>query len=333
MADNLETPVETTKEEKVELPIDGKTITPPATPTAEEKSESLFDIDLDEKVETNPTDKVKFGKDKWKDLDDDIYSDDEDLEFDSKSATVIEKALGRAKEYKQKANEYKSIAEANKTINEDPHIKYWAELHDSDDDSIVLVGEKQKYLNAGKSEEEALRLAQADVEELKGESEKLFSKRAKDIRLDLEGAITKRSKELHENISKTAQALNLSKAPNPELVSKAIEALSKQDNFLGLKYGGKNETAKKDFIKPVEAAIKDGSLISKIQSDPALLAEIGLLVYYKDKFSKAIEKKSANKVHEKDKLAKAPHSSGTPPLKSDIVVPDGNGLKDPGGFR
>lgn len=323
-------------DEKVEVPvveqketvIPTKETAPVETPAVEE---STFDLDLDEKVEPIVGEKVKFGKDKWKELDDDI--DENDYEFDEPTSKLLNKVFDRAKDYKQKANEYKTVAEANKIINEDANIKYWHELRSSDDDKVVLAFEQSKYIKAGKGEDEALRLAQADVEELKTESERLFSKRAKDLRLELDGAINARSQELHSNISQTAKALSLSNAPDPNFLKQAVEELYKTDDFLGLKFGGKSETAKKDFLKPIEDAIKDGSLLKRVQSDPKLLRAVGLLDKYGDKFMKAIEKKSSNKALEKDKLAKAPHSSGMPQVKSDIVPTEGTGLKDPTKFR
>lgn len=302
---------------------------PDAKPVVEETA-SEFDIDLDEKVEVAPGSKVKFGKDRFKELDDDIS--DEDFEFEENTSKILDKVFNRAKEYKEKANSYKTIAEANQTVQTDPHIKTWATAHDLPDDKLILEVEKAKYEKAGYSEDEALTMATADVTELKEESEKLFAKKAKDVRLELRSAIQTRSQEIQANISKTAEALSLSNAPNPELITKTIESLSKVDNFLGLKIGGKNEQSRKDFIKPVADGIKDGSLLKKLQSDPELLSEFGLYVQYKDKFKTAIEKRTPTKQKMVQQLSNAPHSNGRPAITSDIVVGQGSGLKNPGSF-
>lgn len=329
MADDI---VEEKKEEVV-VPVPPKATDINPIDKNEEKSD-ILDIDLDEKPEPlSASEKIKYGKDKFAEFDDDIFTDDEPIELDEKTSRLLDKVLDRGRDYKKKSNEYKTVAEANKTISEDPNIKFWADLHDSDDDKVVLASEQAKYLKVGKSEDEALRLAQADVEELKAESEKLFAKKAKDVRLELEGAIHARSQEIQSNISKTVKALSLSNAPDSELISKTIDRLSKTDNFLGLKIGGKNETAKKDFIKPVEAAIKDGSLLKRLQSDPDLLAEFGLYAQYKDKFTKAIDRRGQSKANPLEKLSKAPHSNGKPAIQTDIVPSADGGLKNPTSFR
>lgn len=319
----------TTKKEEVSA-----TASPSETTEKVVEETSEFDIDLDEKETPSEGSKMKLSKDRFKEVDDDLYSEEEDLDLDEKTHKLLDKVLNRAKEYKTKTNEYKTIAEANQLINSDEHIKTWASVHDLDDEKLLLEVEKAKYQKAGYGEDEAIKMATDDVTELKEESEKLFSKKAKDIRLELRTAIQGRSKEIQSQISQTAKALSLSNAPNPELIAKTIEHLSKTDSFLGLKIGGKSETSKKDFIKPVAEAIKDGSLLKKLQSDPALLAEIGLMVQYKDKFKNAIEKRTPTKQKVKQELSKAPHSSGAAALISDIKeVANASGLKNPGGFR
>ena len=308
-------------------------------PAANELSEKVittteapeFDIDLDQKEELAPGSKVKFTKDRFKELDDDISDDDH--EFDEPVAKMLDKVFNRAKEYKEKATNYKAVAEANQTINNDDLIKTWARVHDLDDEKLLLEVEKAKYEKAGYNEDEAMIKATEDVNELRDESERLFTKKAKDIRLDLRSAINSRSQDIQSNIQKSAKALSLSNAPNPELISKTIEHLSKMDNFLGLKIGGKNEQSKKDFVKPIADAIKDGSLLKEIQSNPELLAEVGMYLKNKDKFTKAISNRTPTKTEVLKKLSTAPHSSGVAALLNKENVGKIDGLKDPGGFR
>ena len=294
--------------------------------------EPEFDIDLDEKPEAQITDKVKFEKSKFKELDDDLDADD-DLELDNRTHAILDKVFNRAKEYKDKANQYKTVAEANNVIGNDELIKTWSSHINLDNEKLLRSVEMAKYKNAGFNDEEAAAKAEEAVEELKIESERLFNRRADDIRLELRSAIKERATEIQSNISKTAKALSLSNAPDPTIISKATESLSKVDNFLGLKIGGKSEQSKKDFIKPVEAAIKDGSLLKKIQSDPELLSEIGLYIQYKDKFKTAIERRTPAKKQILEQLSRAPHSAGLKPVTKETVSKENGALKDPGGFK
>lgn len=304
------------------------TATPTQTQTSDEQE---FDINLDEPLEMTPSEKRKFEKAKLKELDDDLDIE-EDLDLDEKTHGLLDKVFSRAKEYKTKANEYKTVAEANQLIGNDDLIKTWADHVNLDNDQLIRAVEMAKYQKAGFNQEEAAAKAAESVEELKLESERLFNRRADDIRLELRAAIKERATEIQSNISKTAKALSLSNAPDPNLLSKATEKLSKVDNFLGLKIGGKSEQSKKDFIKPVEAAIKDGSLLKKLQSDPELLAEIGLYVQYKDKFKTAVEKRTPTKKQVLESLSRAPHSAGIKPVTKETVSKEG-GLKDPGSFK
>lgn len=299
---------------------------------AEEQTQSDFDIDLDEKVEATPSDRIKFEKSRLKELDDDLDIDEDFLDLDAKTHALLDKTFNRAKEYKAKANEYKTVAEANQVVGNDELIKTWVDHVNLENDALIRSVEIAKYQRAGYSPEEAAVKAQEAVEELQLESEKLFNRKADDIRLDLKSAIKERASEIQSNISKTAKALSLSNAPDPNLISQATETLSKSDNFLGLKFGGKSEQSKKDFLKPVEAAIKDGSLLKKIQSDPALLAKIGLFVQYEDKFKTAIDRRTPSKKAILESLSKAPHSNGVAPVTREVVSKEG-GLKKPGSFK
>ncbi len=314
-----------------------KNTTAPATEQLKVESTdegSAFDIDFDDKPAVTAEDRVKFKREQFKELDDDIDTDDEEFDVDSKTAKLLDRVLSRGKEYKEKTNQYKSLAEANTVIENDDHIKSWREHRNLDDEKLIHAIEFAKYKGADLSDEEAAQKAQESVEELREESEKLFKRRAEDIRLELSQGIKNRTKELQSQIQSTSKALSLSNAPDPTLIEKAIEKLSKTDNFLGLTFGGKTESGKKDFLKPIEASIKDGSLIKKIQNDPDLLAEFALYSFGKDKFKNAIEKRTPSKKQILEKLSAAPHSNGpTGAVKPQAEAGDASGLKNPKGFR
>lgn len=112
--------------------------------------ESPFDIDLDEKpADTTPASRIKFTKDKFKELDEDILPDDEEFELDAKSAALLDKVFDRAKSYKAKANDFKTVAEANQTISNDELIKTWDSALSMDDEKLLLNVELSKYKKAG----------------------------------------------------------------------------------------------------------------------------------------------------------------------------------------
>jgi len=329
VASTEQTPVETTTNAAQLLSEQSN-----QTSTTVEKpqlEESEFDIDLDEQAAPSDTGKLKFAKDKFKELDDDIDIED-DLELDERTHRVLDKVFNRAKEYKETGNKYKTIAEANTVIGQDDLIKTWDAHIKLPNDKLIHSIEFSKYKKAGFSDEEAAQKAAEYVEELQQESEKLYNRTADNIRLELSTAINERASEIHSKIQSTAKALSLSNAPDPNLITKATENLYKADNFLGLKFGGKSEQSKKDFVKPVAEAIKDGSLLKKIQSDPELLSEIGLFVQHRDKFKAAIERRTPAKKQLLESLSKAPHSSGIKPVTRETVSKEG-GLKNPGGFK
>lgn len=293
--------------------------------------ESDFDIDLDEVLQA-PAGKKKIAASALKEIDDDIYSDDDDLEVDERTGSLIEKLAERAKGYKKSSNDYKTVAEANQIIKNDEQIKKFVAAHDMADDELVRQARYLKLKNAGFSDEDANAEADGYIDKL-NQSDGLLLEQAKEIRLDLRAAINNRSKHIQGEIEKTTKALSLSASVDPELITKATKHLSKTDNFLGLKIGGKNEQSRKDFFKPVEKAIKDGTLLKEIQTNPELLAEFGLFKQYKEQFKVAIEKRQPNRKQQLQTLQDAPHTNGTAAARP-VEVPKSTGaLPNPKGFK
>lgn len=288
-----------------------------------------FDIDVDAltKLEAG---KAKIPVSKFKEVDDDLYDGDDDWELDETTASRVNKLLERTSEYKKKANEYKTVAEASEIIKNDPHIKQLREAFDLEDTELIKAIRVNKYKQAGASEDEAIEKAEEYLAEL---SEKVIKTQADDIRLDIRGSVNARAKEIQSKIAETSKALSLSSAPNPDLVDKAVKHLSKTEEFLGLKIGGKTETGKKDFMRPVEKMIKDGSLIKELQSNPELLVKAGLLHVYGDKFTSAVQSRTPSRKKQAEAMEKAPHSNGPKPVQKTPVAPQEGGLKDPRSFK
>ncbi len=282
----------------------------PKQEVKEEVEESEFDLDV-ENIEGAPNDNpTSFDRKRWKDLDDDIDTDNFNEEV------VYE----RAKAYKTKATQAMIVAEASNIIDNDPTIKTLSGHLKRDDESLVFETEKATAREKGLDESAATERAQTKVTLYKDKG--YLELKAGEIREDVEGFIGQRKQQITHHIESTRKALSLSDAPNPKLVAEAIEALEKQDNFLGLKFGGKSEQARKDFVKPIAEKIKNGSLLKKIQNDPALLAKVALLAEYEGSWQKAISKRvETEKTKALKSMSDAPYATPQNLKKPSIEQP------------
>lgn len=297
-------------EKKVEKPESKKGDAP-------EGGEDDFEVDYEQILkDKQTTGKKKIEASRFKEIDDD-FGVDEDLELDEATANILEKVLARTSDYKKKGNEYKVIAESQDVIEKDDKIKAWSSLYQLDDEKLATTVWENKYIRAGKTAEDAKSLAEAKIADMKEKTPAMIATIAEESRLDLQAAANDRISEIRKNISDTKKALSLSTTTDPELVKKTVEALSKIENFAGLKVGSKNPATKKDIMKPVEAKIKDGSFLKKLQENPELLAEVAYYDEYKEQITAAVKRRGTDRKKGGENLNKAPHSNGTESVRQE----------------
>jgi hypothetical protein len=268
----------------------------------------------------------EFDRARWRELDDDI-------DIDNFSE---EKVFERARGYKEKYNQAATLAQANEIIEKDTQIKTWKGHVAKSDKELIMAAEAAKLRSKGRSEDEAAEQAAQLIKEYEDESPGFLKFKAREIREELEDAISAKTQHLQQQIQESRKALSLSEAPNPKLLKESIEHLGKTKDFLGLKIGSKSEQGFKDFIKPVEKGIKDGSILKAIQNDPKLLAEVALMMTYKEQFTKSITKRIENaKTKAVNSLASAPYSDGkkVAPLQTETDDEGKPKLKNPGTFK
>ena len=292
---------------------------------AEEQEEFLLIVDED-KADVAPVSTSVFDRKKWKELDDDIDTEN----FDE------EKVLERAKQYKDNYSKAQMLVESKGVVDNDQYIQSWGKALKFQDEDLVLAREISKYTDLGLDSEAANERATAKLQSWKDKNPDRITEEAEDIRLALNSNIKQRSEQLSEQLNSTRKALSLSTAPKPEFLNKAKEELAKQRDFLGLKFGGKTESSVKDFLKTIEAKISDGSILKRIQEDPSLLAEVAVFVENKEGFKKAIANRMlTDKTKALNALDKAPHVRGkaladVAPLQTEKQPAV---LKDPKNFK
>jgi len=323
----LETEVVETTPAQDNPPADEVVDTPPLTdPLPQEEDE--YDFNFTTAIEA-PQGKKKISASSLKELDEDMWDDDNDLEVDETTAAIVEKLTERAKKYKETSNQYKTIAEANEVIKKDPQLRAMQNFADLPDKDLVLQARVNKLIKAGRDKETALDEA---TEYVNRYDEGEIGEQAKDLRIDVGVLFQERSKYLHGEIEKTAKALTLSDKVNPELVTNATTYLDKIGSFLGLKIGSKNESDKTAFLKPVKNAIKSGDVLKTLQNDPKKLAEVALFLQYKDKFSEAISSRKTPKTKVFEELSDAPASNGAAQVQRNAPS-TGSVLKNPKAFK
>jgi len=268
----------------------------------------------------------EFDRARWRELDDDI-------DIDNFSE---EKVFERARGYKEKYNQAATLAQANEIIEKDTQIRTWKSHVAKSDKELIMSAEAAKLRAKGRSDEEANEQASQLVREYEEESPGFMKFKAREIREELEDAITHKTQTLQQQIQESRKALSLSEAPNPKLLKDSIEYLGKTKDFLGLKFGSKSEQGFKDFMKPVEKGLKDGSILKTIQNDPKLLAEVALMMTYKEQFTKSITKRIENaKTKAVNSLASAPYSDGkkTVHIQTEVDNEGRPALKNPSTFK
>lgn len=310
-----------------------KVVTEPTkeTPIEQEKDDFVYHVDdVEEGAGTAANGETKpaaFDRKRWKELDDDIDTEN----FDE------EKVFSRAAAYKDKANKALILAEANEVFEKHEGIKFIKQHLSMSDEDLVLASDVAELKRVGYTQEQATEKASTRLAKLREKYPDAIEEKAEDIRMGLKGAEAETRRTLQSQIEQSRKALSLSEAPNPELLNKSIEFLGNTDTFLGLKFGSKSEQGLKDFRKPVEEGIKDGSILKKLQNDPELLAKAALFVHYEKDWTKAISKRVENaKTKVMKTLPDAPYSAGKRAVTPATTELDSDGraqLKNPGTFK
>lgn len=316
------------------IPVEKPIVEKPAAekpvnaPVVEEEDDNYF---VDEKPaiageKPNGEIPAQFDRKRFAEVDEDLVDAADDKLFERLNA------------YKTKYNQVSVLAQASELIENDEPTKTIKGYIGLSDEDLVLRNEIQELKNLGYTEEQAAEEAAQTVKDYKEESPTYISKQSRKLRIALTGALNARKEHIATQIKESRKALSLSEGPKPEFLSKSIEHLGKTKEFLGLKFGSKTEQGMKDFIKPIETAIKDGSFLKEIQSDPQLLAELALYRYNRDGFKTAITKRvEGAKTKAMKGLADAPYSDGKggKPASGEVKLDDDGKpmLKNPGGFK
>ena len=279
--------------ENKETAKEGKEQTAPVveTPVAEEQVELVeaeFDAPEAQAEVTPPPAKRDYTKYKQLFEADDI---DDDEKLDARLETIV-------KENKS----LRTIAAGRGKIENDPDIKGWNGLLKKSEEDLFVIGETQRYLNAGIPQQEAEAKAQVRLEDLKKREghQQTLEDYALDIRAKVRGAIDERAQEIAGELENAEKSLDL-RSFDKKVLEKAKEQVSKTDSFIGFKIPEKDRASvQKDVLDYMEGDL------AKDLKDPEALAEFAFFRRHKKQWERNVLSRTNGKKTVIDKLKQEP---------------------------
>lgn len=250
------------------------------------------DAPADNKEQKPVAETPKLNFSRFKDLDEDVDSED--------------KLYESFKSLKESNSKLGIIAKGNKIINEDKDIKDWNSLLQLSGEDLVKEGLTFSFMQAGFSEKQAAEKAQAKIDKSKDSNPDFIEEEEMKLRGQLRTSINQKASELQKTLLDAEESLPKKTKKETESLAQTVKAkIQSTDNFLGLALGADEDSIKK--IRGKAEKLLDGENLTKLLKDPDFLADALFLHANRKGLQKAItDRSSSTRASMLDKIDKAP---------------------------